>query len=59
VEKAGFRFRVAKGLESREMSRCDVHGVRISVTGVTDGNSLIYIRNIQKGKSKKKSSKPQ
>jgi hypothetical protein len=42
VEKASFSFRVAEGLESREMGRCDVHSVRISVMGVTGGNSLTY-----------------
>jgi hypothetical protein len=42
VDKAGFGFRVAEGLESREMGRCDVHSVRISVMGVTGGNSLTY-----------------
>ncbi len=41
VEKAGFGFRVAEGLESREMGRRDVHS-GISVMGVTDGNSLTY-----------------
>jgi hypothetical protein len=42
VEKAGFGFRVAEGLDSREMGRCDVHSLRISVMRVTGGNSLTY-----------------